>query len=584
MLVTVMDLDGNIEPLNNHQRLEITEEVNGAFSLVVTSFFVPNNPGYTLLEEESIISVDGYDFRVKKIRTNKNKREVVALSTFFDLIGHRQDLIYGGTRTHTEFLTFIFQDSGWTFSTSINDSRFIPNFGEGNAIELITALNAAFECEYKIMPNNHVHFEYEVGGDNDAQYRHSHNIKKLDHDVETYNLRTQITGIRPPSEAVEGKVGVDPRQEHPGFEITYTSPFAEKYGIKKADPVTNTDVQTEEEMVEFLKSELTDYPETSIELDTIELTNKEIGERVWLIYEPIQLADGTYMEFQTRVLKKVSTVRGNKIVTKSVVIGNAMPKTLSDRLADVKVEVGKNAIWTRSRIEQTNEQITLAVERFTGEILEAYSLIELTADSIRSEVDSKVTDINGQITLANSSITQLSNQITSVVNTTIPGIDGRLNTAESTITQQSNLIASKVSQADYNGVMMMSLIEQTPSSLKFSASKINLVGAVTVLSDISGDLGTITAGNIRIGTDLYIGNNIRMGHNQGSGSTRHIHLAEGSIISSGIGAEMNLSASRLNVIDGDINLGYWNSTTNFQGTVNFGAANVVGLNAVAKFG
>jgi len=73
---------------------------------------------------------------------------------------------------------------------------------------------------------------------------------------------------------------------------------------------------------------------------------------------------------------------------------------------------------------------------------------------------------------------------------------GRLSTAESTITQQADLISQKVSKTDYNGNTIASLINQTATTIKIQASKINLVGAVTVLSDITGNLGDITAGNI----------------------------------------------------------------------------------------
>ncbi|WP_342512788.1 phage tail protein [Sporosarcina sp. FSL K6-1522] len=533
-MLTVTNINGQTEILNNYQRLEITEEVNEAFSLAVTSFSIENNPGHALLEEESIITVQDYDFRVKQMRTNKNSKEVVALSTFFDLIGHRQEEIYGGTRTLGEFLNHVFKGTGWTATTDVVDSRFIPNYGVGNVIELVADLTAAFGCEYKIMPNNRVHFAKEVGPDNDAQYRHGHNVKELSHHVDTYNLRTRIAGY-----------GAD------SLKVTYTSPFAEKYGIIEADPITNDEIHTVADMTELLKNELNDYPEVSIALDSIELTEKEIGERVWLIYEPIKLADGTFMEFQTRVLKKISTNIGGEIVTKSVVIGNTIPRTLSGIIADAKVEIEKNARWTRSRIEQTDYNIELAVEQFTGEILEAYAKIELTATQIRSEVaeiDVRLSDgvaqnksaitqtateirsevsqevnrIDGSIASANSSITQLSDQITSVVNTSIPQLDGRINTAESKITQQGNLINLKVSQSDFTGENMVSMINMTPSSVKIQAKNITLVGAVSVLSEIAGNLGTITAGNINISEDVYVGGSIYLGKNLPSGVTRKV--------------------------------------------------------------
>lgn len=508
----VTDLNGNTEPLNHIQRPEINEEVNGAFTLALTSFFHENNPGHELLEEESVIHADGYDFRVKQLRENKGRKEVIALSTFFDLVGKRQDEIYGGTRTFNEFASFAFSGTGWTFeSVDVTGSQLIPNFGTDNVIKLITTLCKVYECEYKILPNQHVLFAKQVGPDNDAQYRYGHNVQAISKSVDTTNLRTVIKGF-----------GGD------GLAITYTSPYAEKYGEIEADPVENEDYVTAEEMLPVLKQELQDYPEVTIELDSIELTDKEVGERVWLIYEPMGI------EFQTRIMSKKSTIRNDRWVTSSVTIGNTMPRSLSDILTETKIEIDENNKRTKSRIEQTNDRITLAVEQFAGEMLEAYAKIEITASEIRSEVgelgvqleegianntslisqtatqirsevNTEITRVDGLINTANSSITQTAEQIESLVTQTIPGLDGRVSSAESSITQQAEQISSKVSQDDFNGNKITSLINQTATTIDIEASKINLTGAVTVLSDISGKLGDITSGNINIYESAHIG-------------------------------------------------------------------------------
>lgn len=73
---------------------------------------------------------------------------------------------------------------------------------------------------------------------------------------------------------------------------------------------------------------------------------------------------------------------------------------------------------------------------------------------------------------------------------------GRVSTTESSITQMAGQISSKVSTTDYTGNKIASLINQTATTISIQASKINLVGAVNVLSEISGQLGNITAGTI----------------------------------------------------------------------------------------
>lgn len=79
----------------------------------------------------------------------------------------------------------------------------------------------------------------------------------------------------------------------------------------------------------------------------------------------------------------------------------------------------------------------------------------------------------------------------------ISGIGSRLSTAEATIINQGTEISQRVKTTDFTGNSVASLINQTATTIKIQASKINLVSAVTVLSDITGNLGTITAGTVR---------------------------------------------------------------------------------------
>lgn len=436
-MLTVTNLAGQEEALNNIQGFEMDEEVNGAFTVKFTSFSVENNPGHELIEEESLVSVDGYDFRVKQLRSNRNRKVVTAISTFYDHVGTRQESIFGGTHTFNEFATFVFQGTGWTFSSDVTGSRFIPNFGDENVVVLKEALCSVFECEMKIMPNNHVHFATQIGPDNDAQYRYGHNVKALSKNVDANNLRMKITGY-----------GGN------GLVVTYTSPNANKFPhAGSADPIRDERYTQPDSLLEHLKRNLNDYPEASFELDTVELTNKELGERVWLIYEPMGI------EFQTRILSKKSIIRGNKLVPQSVVLGNTMPKTLSDILTKQKIEINENAKEYRSRIEQTNDRITLEVEAVNSSI----AAVNIRADNI---------------TL---SVTQL---------------DGRMGNAESSISLQAGQIQSRVTYAEYNGPTVTSLITQDAWSISQMAQYLNLQGLVTFTNLSTPGSSVIDGGNI----------------------------------------------------------------------------------------
>ncbi|MFJ7976526.1 hypothetical protein ACIQZI_12605 [Peribacillus sp. NPDC096379] len=221
--------------------------------------------------------------------------------------------------------------------------------------------------------------------------------------------------------------------------------------------------------------------------------------------------------------------------------------TFTNRLTETRIEIDENKKETRSKFEQTNEKfsmevqhidgnvseakvffeitadnITGQVERLNGDIQSAVSLIDLKADGVLieskaytdSEINQNYNYFDGQIEAVEASINVVAGTVAlkasvnyvdsqvGAVNSTIGGLDTWIRSAEgSSLSVQAGLIASKVSQSDFNGNTIASLINQSATTVDIIASKINLVGAVSVLSDITGSLGTITAGNI-IGTTI----------------------------------------------------------------------------------
>lgn len=468
----IVQYGSQVEPLNHTQNLELDQEVNGSFSLSFTSLNHENNPGYPILIEEAIVSYGGFDFRVKTLEKSDFHKMIVAPSTFYDLIDQRKDDIYGGTRTFNEFASFVLGGTGWTFTTDIRESRLIANFGNANIIALINTLCATYECEYEIRENNVVHFAKQIGGDYDFQYRYKHNIKSISQRVSTVGLKTYIEGY-----------GAN------GLRTSYTSPLASnpQIGIRKADPIEDEQYSEVESLRAHIKAELNDVPEAYFEMDTVELTSRELGERVWLIYEPMGI------EFQTRVMKQTKTIRGNELVTTKVVIGNTTQKLAIDILIDQKIEIDENKKETRSRFEQTNEKIELAVER----VGEAEAKIILTADEIRNEVSSEIAKVDGEIEKQNSTISQMSGKIDMKAEvSTVNSLGTRINSVEFNMNAIEGSISSKVSYTDYNGQTIASLINQTASSVKIAAKNIDMTGMVTINSLNSPGLVTISEGNI----------------------------------------------------------------------------------------
>ncbi|WP_203334364.1 phage tail protein [Planococcus beigongshangi] len=495
------------EAINTYNILEMDEEVNGTFTVSFTSFFHENNPGHDLIEEEAIITANGYDFRVMQLTESPKKKRVTALSTFYDLIGHRQEEIYGGTRRFDQFANFVFSGTDWTYTSDINESVLIPNYGDGNVIKLVQNLCAAFECEFKILPGNRVHFSKQIGGDNDAQYRYGHNVKALSKNVDASNLRTWITGY-----------GAN------GLKVTYVSPLADVYGTKnrEAEPVRDERFTIPENLTKRIMRELQDYPDISFELDAIELSDKELGERVWLIYEIMK------MKFQTRVIAKKSTIRNGKWITKSVTLGNSKPKKLQDILTEQNVKIDENAKQNNTRFEQTNEKISLVAEQIGGEVDQARAEWSVEATAIRGEVSHIRTYTDAELGKvreeASSNFNQLAGRINAKADyTQFTALGTRVNNVEWDLNAVEGVVSTKVSSTDYNGREIISLVSQTSSLYKIQAKNIEFRGAVTVLSELSDDLGTIRAGNINISNDIRVGNGIYLG-NQASTQAKSLYF------------------------------------------------------------
>ncbi|SIQ90697.1 phage tail protein [Domibacillus enclensis] len=458
-MISVTHNDGRSEPLINIQGAEIEEEVNGVFTLSFTSFFV-DNPGYELLEEESIVDLAGQEFRMTDYKKKRLSKSVSGPHVFFDLIHHRVEGIQGGTRTAEEQAAFILDGSGWTWEVKgeIPPQLFLGAFGNSNAIQLIRLMCETLKCEVQIMPDKHLVFSKQIGKDDDFQFRSKYNIKDISRSVSTTDLFTAIkaTGAN-------------------GLEKEYRSDTWELYAIngkpRYADPVTNEEMVTEESLLAFAEQELGDrwIPQISIDVSVAELQEQGyegvpgLGDRIWLIEPSMGLP------FQTRVMKR----KGNPFQKgKFVVTLSNVKQSFADILTETKVEIDKNAKEFRSRIEQTNKLIELEVERLGNGILEAYSRIQIESDRITSEVGR----LDGDVLTANSRITQLADS----VEVEVQRIDQNMGTLNTQVQINAGEISTKVSSTDYNGVEMISRINQTSTTIKMLAERIQLSGITEV--------------------------------------------------------------------------------------------------------
>lgn len=511
-------MHGNsVEPLVDYNNLSIDSTVEGDLTASFSSVNTEYNTAHPLLVEESIISIDDYEFKVKQINEKATFKSITAVSTFYDMYGVYRHEIFGGTRTINEYLNYLLNGTGWTTRVTFNASATIPNFGANNVIDLLHVVCEAFECEYEIKPNKVLQVSKKLGGSHDKQYRYGYNVKSFNKKTDTTKLATYIQGF--------GE----------GYNVSYTSPNEAVFGKIEADPVHSDEYATRQDFINYLKTQIVDVPEISFDLDAVELLDTELGESVWLIYEPLGI------ELETRILGQFKTIIDNEMHVYKVTLGNSIPYDINDAIIEQGKELEEEKDRTRSKFEQTDDRITLEVENIGKSI----ASLNIRAD----QIDAKVANNAGSIASLTIRADSIQSQVTNNNNNT-----------QSQISQMSNQINLKVTKGQ-----SISDINITPYGVTINADKINFNGAVIANGTITGN------SSINVGTDLFVGNNVYLAN--GRNSNKSIVFGNVARID---GDWSNIRVSAPNVrIESNVTIG--GGSVDFSGRVNFAYAQVIGV-------
>src|SRR5690554_159435 len=262
-----------------------TRRVNGEKVIEFTAIPMPENEStFDLIVEEASVNALGDKYIIKKLteqsRGKTYIKNVTAIHKFFvDLINKQQPKIHNGSITFNNYMNLVFEDTGYTFvAVDSFPAREFENLGNDNRLALLQKGLERWGAEFELV-GNQVRFYYQIGNDTDFQFRYGHNIKAINVDIDTTNLATRIRGTGDPEL---------------GIEAEYTSPNSAIYGIIDAPPVNDERFKHEETLLEEMKRRLIDEPEISITVDFVDLraagypyTVPNEGDRVWLIYEPM---------------------------------------------------------------------------------------------------------------------------------------------------------------------------------------------------------------------------------------------------------------------------------------------------------
>lgn len=262
-----------------------TRRVNGEKVIEFTAIPMPENEStFDLIVEEASTNALGDKYIIKKLteqsRGKTYIKNVTAIHKFFvDLINKQQPKVHNGSITFNNYMNLVFEDTGYTFvAVDSFPAREFENLGNDNRLALLQKGLERWGAEFELV-GNQVRFYHQIGNDTDFQFRYGHNIKAINVDIDTTNLATRIRGTGDPEL---------------GIEAEYTSPNSAIYGIIDAPPVNDERFKSEETLLEEMKRRLIDEPEISITVDFVDLraagypyTVPNEGDRVWLIYEPM---------------------------------------------------------------------------------------------------------------------------------------------------------------------------------------------------------------------------------------------------------------------------------------------------------
>lgn len=314
-----------VEVMLDAKNAEITRKINGDYTL---SFMAIDEPD---LVEELIVVCEGQNYRIKQLSSmmsgNKTIQSATCKHISNDLIDYYAYDYLTNTVTLNKALQFLFEGTPFTYSISGSVSnKSFEKLGEMNKQKLLAKIIDTYGLEYEV-DNYHFAFKKTVGYETEFQFRYKANISNVKKDIDTTSLTTYIKGY--------GK-----QDDEGNYLCTaeYTSPNAEKFGVRHADPVFDERFTIQSELLEYIKTKLNDTPDIVVELDYTQIDASQpinLGDYGYLIHEPLQL---DLLSRVIEITKKLSTDRqGNNYQNMTYKIG-------SQKLVKSSFETNKDSI------------------------------------------------------------------------------------------------------------------------------------------------------------------------------------------------------------------------------------------------
>ena len=254
-----------------------------------------NQITFDLIDYENYVVFDGQQYSIKQMRPyasgSQIYKDVVATHVYYTIQDGWQYDTISGTKSINDLLIHIFKAGNRGFSWEVIDPNNVflkkeqENFGNNNYLNLINEILEDYGAV--VIPNNkHLVFYpiSEYGNITEQQIRYKYNTDEVSFDIDTYALKTQIKGF--------GKKKED--DSYYFNPVTYTSSLSQRFGIRIQDPIEDERYTIQNNMIEYLKQQLHDYPDVSgsVKLKWAVFLNK--GDKVLFVYEPLNIS--TYIQ------------------------------------------------------------------------------------------------------------------------------------------------------------------------------------------------------------------------------------------------------------------------------------------------
>ncbi|ELA72753.1 phage tail protein [Enterococcus faecium] len=254
-----------------------------------------NQITFDLIDYENYVVFDGQQYSIKQMRPyasgSQIYKDVVATHVYYTIQDGWQYDTISGTKSINDLLTHIFKAGNRGFSWEVVDPNNVflkkeqENFGNDNYLNLINEILEDYGAV--VIPNNKHLVFYPIsdyGNITEQQIRYKYNTDEVSFDIDTYALKTQIKGF--------GKKKED--DSYYFNPVTYTSSLSQRFGIRIQDPIEDERYKNQNNMLEYLKQQLHDYPDVSGSVTLKWAVSLNKGDKVLFVYEPLNIS--TYIQ------------------------------------------------------------------------------------------------------------------------------------------------------------------------------------------------------------------------------------------------------------------------------------------------